>query len=248
MKKPPFSGMSNTSAQNPFTLDNTSGEPVEMPSVTKLLNRKKLGLSDSSSTKTSLKLKAPPKKPAVPTTTPGQPEIMRVQPRKTRPKTQKIAQWTREDLAKATDTFQKAVHYLIQKGAQQALLLAPQDGPVSHAQANIRFDALCAYMSEDKAELWSGLSLSPSLIPDIWRRLFSHGIYEIIPSVSLSTQDESASFLIKAFGLKPTDFFVIIRCGSPNACTGILALVSPFSLSKEIASAFSAPKASGRAA
>jgi hypothetical protein len=103
-------------------------------------------------------------------------------------------------------------------------------------------------MTEDKMELWSGLSLSPSLIPDIWRKLFTQGIYEIIPSVSLNSKDESATFLIKAFGLKPTDFFVIIRCGAPNACTGILALVSSFSLSKEIASAFSVPKASGRAA
>jgi hypothetical protein len=236
---------------SPFTLDHTEGDPVEMPSVTKLLNRKKLGLKTSSS---SNKAATAPvsKSDSTKSNIAGQPKIQRVQPRKGRAKQVKISRWSQESLAQADDTFQKAVHYLVQKGARQALLLTP-DAPVSsgssaHDHAAIRFEALCAYMTEDRAELWSGLSLSPSLIPDIWERLLTKGIFEIVPSVSLSSQSESAAFLIKAFGLKPTEFFVIIRCGSSNACTGLLALVSSHSLAKEIAAAFSAPKTVARAA
>jgi hypothetical protein len=139
------------------------------------------------------------------------------------------------------------VHYLTQKGARQVLLLTPHD-PVSYKQTDVRFDALCAFMTEDKEELWSGLSLTPSLIPDIWKKIFTQGIYEIVPNLSQKHEDESAAFLIKAFGLKPSEFFVIVRCGSPQACTGLLALVSPFSLTKEIAAAFSAPKNVAQAA
>jgi hypothetical protein len=242
MVKPP-SGKRNDQPNSPFTLDNLGGDPVEMPSVTKLLNRKKLGLTSNPETKTISK----PRPISTAKAIPGQPQIQKAKPRKGRSNSPKIAYWTPEALATATDTFQKAVHYLTQKGARQVLLLTPPD-PVSHAQSDARFDALCAYMTEDKEELWSGLSLSPSLIPDIWKKLFTQGIYEIVPSLSQKHQDESAAFLIKAFGLKATEFFVIVRCGSPNACTGILALVSPFSLTKEIAAAFSAPKTAGRAA
>ncbi|MFL5812243.1 MAG: hypothetical protein ACJ763_01590 [Bdellovibrionia bacterium] len=239
----PPSGNRNDQPNSPFTLDNLGGDPVEMPSVTKLLNRKKLGLVSSPETKTISR----PRSVSTARAIPGQPQIQKVQPRKARAKTPKIAYWTQESLAAADDTFQKAVHYLTQKGARQALLLTPHD-PVSHKQSNARFDALCAYMTEDKEELWSGLSLSPSLIPDIWEKLFTQGIYEIVPNLSQKHEDESAAFLMRAFGLKATEFFVIIRCGSPNACTGLLALVSPFSLTREIAAAFSAPKSVGRAA
>jgi hypothetical protein len=239
----PPSGNRNDQPNSLFTLDNSGGDPVEMPSVTKLLNRKKLGLVQTSETKNVNKSKPSLAKPSIP----GQPHVQRVQPRKTRSKAPKIAHWTQETLATTDDTFQKAVHYLIQKGARQVLLLTPP-APVTHLQMDVHFDALCASMTEDKVELWNGLTLAPSLIPDVWRCLFTQGLYEIVPSVSLNTQDESAAFIIKAFGLKPTEFFVIVRCGAPNACTGLLALVSGFSLTKEIGAAFSAPKIVDQAA
>lgn len=245
MAKPP-SGNRNDQPNSPFTLDVPDGDAVEMPSVTKLLNRKKLGLVPSSETRTMTRASLnPTPKPSAPI--PGQPQIQRVQPRNARSKGPKIAHWTTESLAAADDSFQKAVHFLIQKGARQALLLTPHSGTPA-GQAPTRFDALCAFMTEEKEELWSGLSLSPNVIPDVWKKIFSQGFYEIIPSLSLNGQDPSAAFIIKAFGLKPTEFFIIIRCGSPKACTGLLALVSTFSLTKEISAAFSAQKSVARAA
>lgn len=248
MAKPP-SGNRNDQPNSPFTVDAPDGDAVEMPSVTKLLNRKKLGLTTSSETKTTTRaLFSTPKAPqARQAPQPGQPQIQRVQPRKARNKGPKIAHWTTQSLAAAEDGFQKAVHFLLQKGARQALLLTPHSATPA-GQAPTRFDALCAFMTEEKEELWSGLSLSPNVIPDVWKKLFSQGLYEIVPSLSQNGQDPSAAFIIKAFGLKPTEFFVIIRCGSPQACTGLLALVSTFSLTKEISAAFSAQKSVARAA
>ncbi len=241
----PPSGNRNTQPNSPFTLDSAGGDPVEMPSVTKLLNRKSLGLSVSSETKTSIKTSPVQSKPSLP----GQPQIQKVGPRRARTKSRKIAHWTDESLSVAEDSFQKAVHHLIQKGARQVLLLTPSS-PTSTASPaeSTRFDALCAYMTEEKEELWSGLSLSSAVIPDVWKQLFTQGTYEIIPSLSQNGQDESAAFIIKAFGIKSNEFFVIVRCGSPTACTGLLAMVSPFSLTKEISEAFSAAKSVGQAA
>lgn len=239
----PPSGNRNDQPNSLFTVDSAGGDPIEMPSVTKLLNRKKLGLSSTSETRTITKVSSTASKPH----RPGQPQIQRAQPRSARSKGPKIAHWTKESLAAATDDFQKAVYFLTQKGAQQVLLLTPNASSVP-GQIPSRFDALCAYTTEEKEELWSGLSLSPAVIPDTWKRIFSQGIYEVVPSISQTRQDENAAFIIKAFGLKPTEFFVIVRCGSPNACTGLLAMVSTSSLKDEIAAAFSAPKSAVQAA
>jgi hypothetical protein len=244
----------NNPSNSPFTLDNHGGEPIAMPSVTKLLNRKKLGLSpiseNSTQTVTRPKVTPPPIKPAAPLpgSAPGQVAIQRVRPRQRQSNQRsKLAKWDREKLSQARDTFQRAVYYLLQKGAQQVLLLTPPD-PVTDPRAEVNFQALCAFASEEKDQLWGGLSLTPSLIPDIWEKLFTKGIFEIVPSVSLKAKNESEAFLIRAFGLKPTEFFILIRCGAPNACTGLLGIVSTHSLVKEIAAAFSASKSVDRAA
>jgi hypothetical protein len=254
----------NNQSNSPFTLDNHGGEPIEMPSVTKLLNRKKLGLSpiseNSTQTVTRPRVPTPPPaaKPQAPaqgslqgtgqSAGPGQVEIQKVRPRQRQSSQRsKLAKWDKEKLSQARDTFQRAVFYLLQKGAQQVLLLTPQD-PVTDPKAQVSFQALCAFASEEKDQLWGGLSLTPELIPDIWDKLFTKGIFEIVPSVSLKAKNESEAFLIRAFGLKPTEFFILIRCGAPNACTGLLGIVSTHSLVKEIAAAFSASKSVDRAA
>lgn len=244
MARPPARSKAIPSAPV-FTLDNHGANPVEMPSITKLLNRKKLGMGRSSNT-TSFS-DVPPSQLPPPHGCPAsqnQLAVRKATPRNAERRRPPLPQWDKPTLERATDPFQKGVNRLIKSGAYQVLLLTPAQ-PMKNAAAQISFTACCAYVTVEceQEQLWRGLSLEPKLISDVWKLIFTRGSFEIPPSTShhSSPKKDSASFLRKAFGLADNDWLILVRCGAPNNCTGILALVSKTSIFSEIATAFSAP-------
>jgi hypothetical protein len=282
-----------------FTVDNTNTSIVEMPSVTKLLNRKSLtkiniakdrgrplldledepaelenlipvqfsqNSSSPSSSESSTRKKVelintldfaadtgtPPtpdnygtlelEKPSsetppqfkAPESAVGKPAV--------RPATRKkkaLYLWTKEILAEASDPFHRGVHYLIEHGAKSAALLIPIQGQTPAANAgSTAFVTAYAYVAQEQGELWRGLSLSEELVPDVWQAVSSTGFLEFDPKTAKRPGEDSHSFLRKAFNLNPQDWFMLVRCGSPQACTGILALVSSISLAPHVLMAF----------
>lgn len=203
-----------------FTVDNT-GSSTEVPTITKLLNRKKL----NSATPTASKISAVP--PPVPPPA-VKPKIQKVVKRKAPSSTRRLALWSRPELTEAKDEIGRALNFLSEKGViRQALLLKLSEDSCYRATHGI--DA------SERVALWSGLSFHPNTAPDLWSALMKSGVLELTSGGSATS--ESVSFVRNLLGLFPEDHLTLFRCGSSSRCHAILVVISDQSMGPLLPSA-----------
>lgn len=176
---------------------------------------------------TKLKAVEPPieQNPAL-NRTQNRPEIQAIKPRTRYHAKSNLIQWNVPALQKARDPFHQGVLYLIENGAKQALLLCPQ------ASSTVLFEANSAYDPQAKEAIWSGLTFDPAWMGDLAELFLKMGYIELTP------EREENSFLASTFGIEKNEWALLVRCGSPKACTGILILVSNQSIKHQVKAAF----------
>lgn len=211
-----------------FTVDNT-GNNTEIPTITKLLNRKKLIKASSTGTVgapgpgTSSATAVPP-----PTRAAAKPKIQKVVKRKAPSAARRLILWSRPELTQAQDDIGRALNFLCEKGViRQALFLKVTAG--SYYRATHGLDAA------ERQALWSGLSFHPNTAPDLWQALMKSGVIELTSGGSATS--ESASFMRNLLGLFPEDHLTLFRCGTATRCHGILVVISEQSMGANMQSA-----------
>jgi hypothetical protein len=152
----------------------------EVPGVTRLLNRKKLESLE---------------KPAVST---AAPKIQKAARRKTVVATAaNLKKLTLEELSASKDPLQRGLSSILQKNKVRAVFFSG---------APLRSSA--TYEAGDLVGLWTSLSVSGDIFPDIWRKLLNTGSVFIGPG---SPSENPSEKLFKSLlGLQATDSLTVI--------------------------------------
>lgn len=216
-----------------FTVDADSSGVVEMPSITKLLNRKKLSV-----TKVSTSSEAPSLTP-VPTSATIQPAARR----KSATTNDALRRWTAESLSKTVDPILSGLRYLSTKASIRAVFFRPIIG--SGSGAKVLFHSAAAFAAGESETLWTGLGFEGSVIPDLWNELMQRGWLDPSSTTHAQTQEDLRLFR-RFLGLSSDKWVTLIRCGSAETCTGVLAFVSSDPLTDHVRSAFPHLFASGQ--
>lgn len=201
-----------------FTLDSATNEPAEVPTITKLLNRRKLKGAQKTSAAGA---------PASPADRPAdaRPQIQKVVKRAISSAQRRLIIWTRPELAQSEDQVCRALHLLCEtQNVQQAVLLNLFEQSTYRVTHGLE--------AGEKAALWTGLSFHPSASPEVWQLLSTQGVVEApgeneLPPARQTTAESSAlRFIRNLFGVQPEERLVIFRQGTGSRCQGILAVVS----------------------
>ncbi|MCM2322475.1 MAG: hypothetical protein NDJ90_04355 [Oligoflexia bacterium] len=233
---------------SPFTLDEkTSSHLAEMPSITKLLNRKKLDAKPPAAPP-SRATKLPPKpeiskgadftRPALPESVPEAPleasaaspnftpaSIHRVSRSKRRQAASPLIQWHLSQLQNGKDPLGLGIAYLLDHGATAALFLAFRpEGTVN------RFIATAYTGATTKLTLWNGLQWDPSIAPSLWNYFVKSGYLELPPPGTTTNQMSDRNVIRAAFGVQGTEWLLLLRAGPNESCRGVVAILSPKSL------------------
>jgi hypothetical protein len=212
--KPKFKGQLDISKLSSL-LDPTDDETHSIPSVSKLLNRRKiLEALKEEKTKSDL-LKAT----IVPTTASKPLSIQKTQ-RKTVHKP--LQSWTSEQLKRAADPMGKGLAHLFQNEFALAALFMS----FHKSSEGQFFVASTGVQIENGSPFWDGLKWQPQQFADIWKILVDGGFAEFPPGAQNITRT--------AFDINPNHWLTLIRVGSPDQCRGLLAVVSKNSLSAKI--------------
>lgn len=228
---PPKKTDTNVSKEIQFTLDSEKTGVLEMPSITRLLNRK--SLKSSSSSKTAEKK---PEKNAEDIKSTSQPlQLQTKQARRRSNSTPKLLVWNRSDLASSADPMAQALSQLLEKGLQSAVFLAAP--PEEDTPSTIpELKASACLQPGAKSAIWRGLKWNPAMLPHLWRQLSTVGFIELPPpeTATVATSDRNVSRT--AFGVDSTEWLSLALIGPAHECRGILAMVSLQSLLGEIQS------------
>jgi hypothetical protein len=217
-----------------YTIDVDRSKIQEMPSITSLLNRKRLetrGKAEKLSESTnSIRLHVGKK---------AIPKIQSVASRKSSSATRRLRDWTVADLASGQDSIRKGLALLVQKIPFQALIFLPRQSKEStQGGAAMPFQAVASYGAGDLMGLWSGLSFSGEIIQDIWQEVLEAGYIEVAPSVVADSEATSRRFFRSFLGLPASCWFTVICYGRPGECSGIVVLSSAKSCAQFVVAAF----------
>jgi hypothetical protein len=224
-----------------FLIDPEASEGNELPTVSKLLNRKKLlkQLQEEKSIKLERQkdktLSKPPKLPEA--TPPLKPLEILKNRRKT--KREPLVAWTIKELQTSGDPMGSGLALLFERGiTESAVFLAlknTSDGQIFVATAGLNTDGF--------KNVWDGLNWEPKIFPEIWKVLLTKGYAEFAP--------ESRNINRTAFAIDSKKWLTLIRVGTPQLCRGILAIVSAASLALALEKAlpllFKSPDSNERA-
>jgi hypothetical protein len=263
-----------------FTVDHETSDSIDMPSVTKLLNRKSLGLKKSppspqpvspvkSDSNTQPKIPPPSVKPPLPVPEPSHmpssgieisitasdapttieietssspvqsepstptpiavapPRIQRAQRKATR-SIQPLIIWEVPLLESGADPLGKGIAIMLKRGATQALFLSitppPSGSPVPH------FVSTATVLPGTKLNLWTGLKWDPTVVPEMWNFFVKSGQVELSPPGTRTNQSSHRNVVRAAFGVLQTEWLLLVRVGTANACRGVVAFTSLQSL------------------
>jgi hypothetical protein len=131
---------------------------------------------------------------------------------------------------------------LLEKGAISALFLAitppPAGSPVPHFLGTAAaFAPTGAATSKTKLELWSGLKWDPTVVPELWNYFVRAGFVELSPPGTMTNVASTRNVVRAAFGCAPDEWLTLVSAGTPNACRGVLAILSKASLQHVLAGA-----------
>jgi hypothetical protein len=258
-----------------FTIQERTQTGANVPSVTKLLNRKSLALKkdppQSPAASPSLSIPSSPpsitlEEPPVTASSPSEisihfetsepehfkPEHLEIESRdktssSSLPKIQPaspnrrnshpnspILIWDAQILKSGSDPLGKGIVEMLRKGASSALFLAitppPAGSPTPH------FVSTAAVLPQDKLTLWTGLKWDPTVVPELWNYFVKAGTAELSPPGTLTNQASTRNVVRTAFGVRRTEWLLLVRVGSPQACRGVIALISTQSLMSEVSS------------
>jgi hypothetical protein len=186
-----MSNSPNDKKNNPsapvFTVDSDASKAGQIPGITKLLNRRKLEIGE----------------PAIIARTLSGPKIQPAAKRKKEPSSDlKVArttliEWTPARLQESPDALHKGLYAMTQKNPSlRALLLSGSP---------LRSEGM--YQAGGLASLWTGVSFSGEIFPDLWKALTTTGT----ASVGKRKPDDTASkrLIKKILGLEDTDCLVM---------------------------------------
>ena len=231
-------GMSKNSKENKelsssFTVDSDISSVHEMPSITRLLNRKSFTKTIASPSSPSLAPEEPPSQtfisldPPAPTTEGAGPSIAS-QPTRQRPQgaLKPLHVWDPTTLRQGNDPLGKALASLLESGVTRALFLSihPVAGRLS------LFNASSAVNAGEKEAVWTGLCWDPTLLPGVWQQLISAGFVELPPPGTMTNLHSERNVSRAAIDVLPEEGLYLARVGTPQHCRGIIALISQKSL------------------
>jgi hypothetical protein len=248
-----------TESQSSFTVDHERTGFNEMPSITRLLNRKSLTSkkqadqpmqvaipaveSPTEGEKTTLlvesspqiTLSEPSRDPVEASPSQHLPPQIKARKRQTQ-KSPDIAQWDLKKLSATADPVARAITTIHQKKLLHAALLL-RSTP-SRTPNELAFVA-AAMTSTDQNRLnptlWSGLCWNPKVTPEASQIFLNEGWLELQPPGTKTNITSARNVIRGAFGVLPSETLTLIRVGPAQQATGVLAIFSFGSL-KEIAS------------
>jgi hypothetical protein len=212
-----------------FSIDSDSSQMIDVPSITKLLNRK--SFQQQKSNPTGADPTAPPPAPA-PESTPQQPVLKqsKVQPagrRSSQTPAKQIVIWEPHALTSATDPLAKAISVLLKKGVTSVLFLSIKTGGATQIPS---FESSAAVQPGHRLGLWTGLSWEPTVVPELWNDLLNSGYSELGPPGNLTNQKSNRNVVRAAFGISGQEWFLIVKVGPPHACRGVIGFISDGSI------------------
>jgi hypothetical protein len=225
-----------------FTLD---GDSDNMPSVTRLLNRKSLNLTSTPKHETppapAAEEIAPPE-PVVdpsPISPPRAAVVLKVKPivKKTAHPVAPLIIWDKAKIKMGPDPLGKGIAQLIDKGASCAVFLTI--APPSPGSKVPQFIGTAAVLPDKRLSIWTGLHWDPNKSPEAWNFLVKSGSIEFPPPGTQTQLDSHRNVIRAAFGVESEEWLLLTRVGTPNACRGIVVILSKKSLLLEVKSVLS---------
>lgn len=224
-----------------------------VPSITRLLNRKKLQISkpqrasetpapptlpepavesdltgEVSTSSLERSLVDPASVPAAPPAAPRAPgPVPKAISVARRNASQPLITWELRQLARAKDPLGAGLVTLFNKGATSALFLSIT--PPSGRDVPL-FCGTAASGEASRTPIWTGMRWDPAVTPALWNFFVKTGHLELPPPGSGTNEFSHRNTLRAAFGVRPDEFLLLLRAGPLEACRGILAVLSPRSL------------------
>jgi hypothetical protein len=202
-----------------------------VPSITKLLNRKKI----VTGTRTNAKFTPPPG--SIPSRTPSPvkdrqvtqltPVTKKTSVQKASPRSRARAsldEWDPTQL-RAQDgknAFKQVLQVFFERKIAQSALYLQNSQPNSGAATAPLFSASAAIAANSRKSLWKGLQWDPQVFPDVWKVLQKNGYAEFQPGVRNAN--------CAAFGVDASSWLTLIRVGAAQDCDGLVAIISSASL------------------
>jgi hypothetical protein len=156
--------------------------------------------------------------------------VLKIQP-STRKKifpAQDLIVWEPNRIATGSDPLGQGIYKMLQRGAKSALfmtIIPPQaNEPVPH------FLSTAAVLGKEKHGIWRGLKWNPAIVPEMWNYFIRAGQVELSPPGNLTNQSSNRNVVRSAFGIQPNEWLLLVRAGPPNACRGVVGIISEQSL------------------
>lgn len=153
-------------------------------------------------------------------------------PKREGARAKKLLEWSLESFSKSPDPLARALAVLVPKGVSAGVFLAIQ--PPSAEGKTPHFSAAAAFADKSRMRTWKGLIWDPTLLPDLWNQFIHSGNVELPPPGANTTITSARNVVRSAFGVEPGEWITLLRVGPPNACRGVLALISTQSLQKAL--------------
>ncbi|MCM2278342.1 MAG: hypothetical protein NDJ89_09725 [Oligoflexia bacterium] len=155
----------------------------------------------------------------------------RIQPAARRGAQSSLSCWNAKQLQSASDPLGHGIAHLLEKGATSILFLAIQtlaNSPAPH------FHSTAYAGGSDKLRHWNGLHWDPAITPSIWNHLVQSGYVELAPPSAAASRQNHYAVIRSAFGLASHEWLLLLRAGPTDACRGVVCVVSPRSLLKDV--------------
>lgn len=200
-----------------FRGDEVTGQ--SMPSVTSLLERKKL---QAAAAATRSSATTPPPSPS------SGPTIIPFRGRLVAAPTPLI-RWTAETLQANPDPLAKRVREELAKGARVAVFLSVSPTEKSSKDASIPLFCAQACVVPDgdvRPELLQGMKWDPTLVPQIWNALRTQARAEFLPPATQTDMSSERNAIRAAFAAEKSEKLTLVRIDDGNQCRGVLGLYS----------------------
>ena len=98
-----------------------------------------------------------------------------------------------------------------------------------------KFQATAALAPKEKTELWTGMKWDPKTAPDIWGIFLKSGQIELTPPGTVTNAMSSRNLVRGAFGVDQKEWITLVRVGPATNCRGMVALISNASIQTQLA-------------
>ncbi len=211
----------------PIEATNTSSVSIvrveEMPTVTSLLERKKLGPRTDSDGITRAAF-PPGASPGY-----GNPKIIPLRAPRAAVAVTPLIRWEREQLEKNADPLAARVLAELQKGTRFVVFLSvsPQERASRDAAIPIFVAQAYACDAEDtRPILLEGMKWDPTLVPTIWNALRVDGRAEFAPPATQTDLSSERNAIRAAFAVQNDERLTLVRIDDGKHCRGVLTLYS----------------------